>query len=516
MTETAPLRVEMRGVSKSFGAVRALDAVDFEAARGEIHALLGENGAGKTTLMNILSGLYRMDEGRVAVEGREADIHSPQDAIAVGVGMVHQHVELIGNFTALENILLGREGSRWKLDVEARRSSVEELAANYGLAVPLNEQVKNLPAGIQQKVEILKALYHGADILILDEPTTMLTPHEVDGLFAILKSFAGEGLTVVFITHKIQEVLDNCDRITVFRGGRKIDTIPREDATREVLVRMMMGERGMPPEGERPEGPSAALEGHPALSVRGLSTSDAWGVPLRDVAIEIPRGLIVGLAGISGNGQKELAEALAGLIETDAGEVRLDGEEITGRSVAERIARGMSLLPQDRIEEGILPGLSLAENFVLGLHPHIFKRRGVFEREIAHELGRNAISEFNILARSEHAPAAHLSGGNIQKTIVARSIMLAHETGGKLMIANNPTRGLDVMAASFVHERLRELRAGGAGVLFISEDLDELRRMSDRIVVIYAGEIYGSFDGPEYDIYRIGALMAGQKNEAGS
>ena len=513
MTEKIAACVEMYGVSKSFGQVRALDAVDFEAAKGEIHALLGENGAGKTTLMNILSGLYRMDEGRIAVEGREVDIHSPQDAIAVGVGMVHQHVELIGNFTALENILLGREGSRWKLDVEARRSSVEELAANYGLSIPLDEGVKTLPAGIQQKVEILKALYHGADILILDEPTTMLTPHEVDGLFSILKSFARGGLTVVFITHKIQEVLDNCDRITVFRGGLKVDTILREEATREILVQMMMGERGMPPEGERPTGPSAAREGSPALSVRGVRTSAKWGVPLTDVAFDVPRGLIVGMAGISGNGQKELAEALAGIIEVEAGEVRVDGEEVTGLSVAGRIARGMSLLPQDRIEEGILPGLSLAENFVLGLHPHIFRRRGVFEREAAFELGRNAIAEFNILARNEHVPAAHLSGGNIQKTIVARSVMLAHKTGGKVMIANNPTRGLDVMAASFVHGRLRELRAGGAGVLLISEDLDELCLMSDRIVVIYAGEILGAFDGPEYDIYQIGALMAGQKQE---
>ncbi len=514
MTQKAASRVDMRGISKSFGEVVALERVDFEARAGEIHALLGENGAGKTTLMNILSGLYRMDEGQIALDGREVDVRSPRDAIEAGVGMVHQHVELIGNFTALENILLGREGTRWKLDVDARRGSVEELAARYGLSVPLGEQVKNLPAGIQQKVEILKALYHGADTLILDEPTTMLTPHEVDGLFAILKSFAGGGLTVVFITHKIQEVLDNCDRITVFRGGRKIDTILREEATRERLVRMMMGERGLPPAGERPGGPSAALGGAPALSVRGVCTSGEWGVPLKDVAFEVPRGLVVGLAGISGNGQKELAEALAGLIDIDAGEIRLGGGEVSRLSVAERIAGGVSLLPQDRIEEGILPGLSLAENVVLGLHPHVFRRRGVFERDTVCEMGRNAIAEFDIRARDEHVPAAHLSGGNIQKTIVARSILLAHRTGKVLMIANNPTRGLDVMAAAFVHARLRELRAEGAGVLLISEDLDELRLMSDRILVIYAGEVLGAFDGPEYDVYRIGALMAGQKAEA--
>ncbi len=506
----------MYGIRKSFGQVVALDGVDFEAGKGEIHALLGENGAGKTTLMNILSGLYRLDEGQISIDRREVSIHSPRDAIKAGIGMVHQHVELISNFTALENILLGREGSRWKLDLDAHRSSAEKLAASYGLSIPLSEPIKSLPAGIQQKVEILKALYHGADTLILDEPTTMLTPLEVDGLFSTLKSFAKGGLTVIFITHKIKEVLDNCDRITVFRGGLKIDTISREAASREKLVQMMMGERGAPPENKRPTGPSAALEGSPTLSVRGMYTSAEWGVPLKNITFDIPRGLIVGLAGVSGNGQKELAEALAGLIEIEKGDIHLNGTGVSKLSMSARIARGISLLPQDRIEEGILPSLSLSENFVLGLHPHIFKRRGIFEQDTANELGRNAIREFNILAKNEHVPAAHLSGGNIQKMIVARSMMLSHKTGKILMIANNPTRGLDVMAASFVHGRLRELRSHGAGVLLISEDLDELCSMCDQIIVIHSGEIFGSFDGPEYDIYQIGVLMAGQKSETGS
>jgi simple sugar transport system ATP-binding protein len=466
--------------------------------------------------MNILSGLYRLDEGQILIDLREVSIYSPKDAIEAGVGMVHQHVELIGNFTALENILLGREGSRWKIDLDAHQSSAEKLGEKYGLSIPLHEPVKSLPAGIQQKVEILKALYHGADILILDEPTTMLTPQEVDGLFSTLKALAKGGLTVIFITHKIKEVLDNCDRITVFRGGKKIDTIFREAASREKLVQMMVGEHGAPPENKRPAGPSAAMEGSSVLMVRGINTSAEWGVPLKNITFNIPRGLIVGLAGVSGNGQKELAEALAGLIEIDEGDIHLNGSEVSELSVSSRIARGISLLPQDRIEEGILPSLSLSENFVLGLHPHIFKRRGIFDRDIANALGRDAIKEFSILAKNEHVPSAHLSGGNIQKMIVARSMMLSTKTGKILMIANNPTRGLDIMAASFVHNRLDELRSHGAGVLLISEDLDELCLMCDRIIVIHSGELFGSFDGPNYDIYKIGHLMAGQKLETGS
>ena len=513
MAENVTPRVEMWQIRKSFGDVLALDSVDFEATKGEIHALLGENGAGKTTLMNILSGLYRADEGQISIDQREIAIHSPRDAIEAGVGMVHQHVELIGNFTALENILLGREGGGWFLNVDAHRKSVEELAERYGLAIPLDEQIKFLPVGIQQKVEILKALYRGAGILILDEPTTMLTPQEVDGLFTTLKNLAEGDLTVIFITHKIKEVLDNCDRITVFRGGRRIDTVIRAEATREILVQMMVGERGEPTKGECPLGPVAARDGHPALDVKSLCTSDQRGVSLRNISFEVPHGLIVGLAGVSGNGQKELAEAIAGIIKIQEGEIGISGVEVSNLTVSTRIGLGMSLMPQDRIEEGILPSLSLSENFVLGLHPHIFQYRGIFEQETAGQMGRDAIQEFNILARNEKVPSAHLSGGNIQKLIVARTMTLAKTTGKKLLIANNPTRGLDIMAASFVYDRMRELRTQGAGVFLISEDLDELCLMCDRIIVIYAGEISGAFDGPDYDPYKIGALMAGQTAE---
>lgn len=502
----------MRGICKRFGEVVALDNVDLEVARGEIHALLGENGAGKTTIMNILSGLYRADAGEIRIEGTPAPIRSPKDAIGFRIGMVHQHVELIGNFTALENILLGHEGQGWVLRTENQRSAVEEVAARYGLSVPLNERVKALPVGIQQKIEILKALYRGADILILDEPTTMLTPQEVDALFATIRKIAEEGLSVIFITHKIKEVLANSDSITVFRGGRRIGTIPRREATREILVQMMVGERDFP--AGPPQAPSpAAASARPALSVQGLTLTSGDIHLLKDVSFEVPAGSIVGLAGVSGNGQRELAEAIAGLLPIDRGEIAIRGRPVEKAVVAARIALGLVLIPQNRIEEGILPSLSLSENFVLGLHPYIFKRSGMFEQGTAQEMARSAIRDYNVLARNEHVPSAHLSGGNIQKVIVARAMALFRSIGGTILIANNPTRGLDIMAAAFVHARFREVRDGGGGVLLISEDLDELCTICDRIIVIHAGEILGGFGGPDYDIYRIGELMAGERKK---
>ncbi|MEK6711580.1 MAG: ABC transporter ATP-binding protein [Nitrospinota bacterium] len=516
MTGASP-RVEMRGICKRFGEVIALDRVDLEAAKGEIHALLGENGAGKTTIMNILSGLYRADAGEIRIDGAPARIRSPKNAIALRIGMVHQHVELIGNFTALENILLGHEGSRWLLRTENQRGTVEQVASRYGLSVPLDARVKALPVGIQQKIEILKALCRGADVLILDEPTTMLTPQEVDALFATIRKIAEGGLTVIFITHKIKEVLANSDRITVFRGGRNVGTVRRVEASREVLVQMMVGERGMVSSADRSRG-GAALSGPPALSVQGLSIRHGDIHLLKDVSFDVPSGAIVGLAGVSGNGQRELAEAIAGLLPIQSGEVMVRGRSAKHLAVAARIGLGLVLIPQNRIEEGILPSLSLAENFVLGLHPYLLKQLGFmgarfFDQESARAMARAAIQEYNVLARNENVPSAHLSGGNIQKVVVARAMALFRSIRGAALIANNPTRGLDIMASAFVHARLREVRDGGGGVLLISEDLDELFALCDRVLVIHSGEILGSFDGPGYDAYLIGALMAGEREK---
>ncbi len=508
---TSP-RVEMFRTTKRFGEVVALQEVDFSAARGDIHALLGENGAGKTTLMNILSGLYRADSGEIFLDGRPVSIHAPKDAIELGIGMVHQHVELINNFTALENILLGREGSRWLLKIDTYRQTVADLAERYGLAVPLDVPVKRLPVGVQQKIEILKALHRGVDILILDEPTTMLTPQEVDGFFATLKQLASEGLTVIFITHKINEVLTNCDRITVFLRGQKVGDIGRQEVTQERLVQMMIGERSMPSAGDIPACPVEPCIGPPALSVQGLGVKGAQGVQLlKDIAFEVPRGMVVGLAGVSGNGQRELAEAIAGLRPVSTGAIRLDGHDIAHLSVAKRMALGLGHIPQDRLEEGILPSLPLSENLVLGIHPYMSQRRGRFDAITARHIAREAIVQFNIQAHDERVPAAQLSGGNIQKVLMARAVMLARKIGSTLLIANNPTRGLDVMAAAKVYDHLEALRAYGGGILLISEDLHELCRLCQRILVMHGGELLGSFEGPDYDVYPIGALMAGQR-----
>ncbi|HEY7675872.1 MAG TPA: ATP-binding cassette domain-containing protein, partial [Candidatus Methylomirabilis sp.] len=424
MNAPAPPKLEMRGMAKRFGETIALRGVAFAASRGEIHGLLGENGAGKTTLMNVLSGLYRADRGEIAIDGRPAAIREPEDALRHGIGMVHQHFELIHNFTALENVLLGREGSRWWLRVDRHRQDVEAVAGRFGLAVDLGAEVRGLAVGVQQKVEILKALYRGVEVLILDEPTTMLTPQEVDVLFATIRILAGQGLTVVFITHKIREVLANCDRFTVMRGGRVVGTLPRAEADEGRLVELMIGQRltgvgagdGAPP---APAGP-------PVLDVRGLTVRSERGAPaLEDCTFALAAGEVVGVAGVSGNGQRELAEALVGVRPVAAGTVSVNGRDVTGAPVAERTRAGLVSIPEDRLLDGLLPGLSLAENFVLGLHPYAFAGRLAFDHALARRLARQAIAEFEVRARDEQVRAASLSGGNIQKLLVARALALA-------------------------------------------------------------------------------------------
>src|SRR5215470_5243116 len=349
-------RVQMSDIVKRFGETVALDAVDFTAARGEIHGLLGENGAGKTTLMNVLSGLYRADRGRIALDGADVSIAAPSDALGHGIGMVHQHVELIPNFSALENVLLGREGGGLWLRPERHRRDVEAVAGRFGLAVDLDTEVRRLAVGVQQKIEILKSLYRGVDILILDEPTTMLTPQEVDTLFGTLRKMADQGLTVVFITHKIREILANCDRITVMRGGRRVATLPRGAQDEDGLVELMIGERLQRGSAVAPPAALSGERGQPVVS----------GCSFRVASREI-----VGVAGVAGNGQRELAEALAGGRRTAGGRILLGGRDVTSESVRRRIADGIVVIPEDRIADGLLPGLSVAENLVLGSHPFI-------------------------------------------------------------------------------------------------------------------------------------------------
>lgn len=502
-------KIEMRGMAKRFGETIALRGVAFAAAMGEIHGLLGENGAGKTTLMNILSGLYRADRGEIFIEGRRAEIRSPEDSLRYGVGMVHQHFELIHNFTALENVFLGREGSRWWVRTARHRQHVEAVAHRFGLAVDLEAEVKGLAVGVQQKVEILKALYRGVDILILDEPTTMLTPQEVDALFATIRALANQGVTVIFITHKIREVLNNCDRITVMRGGEVVGTLARAEATEGRLVEMMIGQRlTAVGEADRAHAPAA---GHPpVLEVRGLSViNERSARVVHDCSFAIAPGELVGMAGVAGNGQRELTETLVGLLSRESGTIALGGKDVTRASVRERVANGLIYIPEDRIEDGLLPGLSVTENLMLGLHPYAFNGRLAFNRRVARALARRVIADYGILARNEEAKAIALSGGNIQKVMVARALELARFTQGTALVAMNPTRGLDVRATDFVRRQLLAFARGGGGVLLVSEDLDELLQLCNRMLVIYRGTIVADLPRAQFDAYQIGALMAG-------
>jgi len=497
----------MRGIAKRFGETVALASVDFTAGRGEIHGLLGENGAGKTTLMNVLSGLYRADRGEILIDGAPAAIRSPADALRYRIGMVHQHVELIDRFTALENVLLGREGSRLRLRIESHREAVAALGRRFGLVVDLDTEVRRLAVGVQQKVEILKALYRGVDVLVLDEPTTLLTPGEVDVLFATIRTLAATGLTVVFITHKIAEILANCDRVTVMRAGTVVGVLDRTAADEARLVTLMIGQRVT--RVSSGDGGTRA-EGRLALEVRGLCVTPSSGERLvDDCTFTVAAGEIVGVAGVAGNGQRELAEALLGLRPLAQGTIIVAGRDLTRGSVRDRFSSGLAYIPEDRIEDGLLPGLSVAENLMLGLHHWAFPRRRGFDAGVVRDLARQAIAEYGVQASSEEASAATLSGGNIQKVLVARAMALTRLGRGAVLIAMSPTRGLDVRATEFVRGRLLALARSGGAVLLISEDLDELLQLCDRLLVMFRGAMVGDFPRAEVDPYRVGALMAG-------
>jgi simple sugar transport system ATP-binding protein len=387
---------------------------------------------------------------------------------------------------------------------------VETIAGRFGLPVDLDALVGELAAGVQQKVEILKALHRGIEILILDEPTTMLTPQEVDGLFATIRTLAEGGVTVVFITHKIREILANCDRVTVMRGGGVVATVDRASTSEARLVEMMIGQRAFDADAGIDRGRQPA--GATVLEVDGLSVRGTGGRRLVDgCTASVHAGEVVGIAGVAGNGQRELAEAIAGLIPARAGRVVIAGRDVTGATVRERIAAGLVYIPEDRIHDGILPGLSVAENLVLGLHPYAFARRRLFDRALARDLARRSIAEFGIQARDGDARAGELSGGNIQKILVARAMALAGLTRGVALVAVSPTRGLDVRSTALVRRRMLEFAGGGGGVLLISEDLDELLQLCDRIAVVYRGAIMATLARADFDGYRIGALMAGTR-----
>ncbi|HKT43323.1 MAG TPA: ABC transporter ATP-binding protein [Gaiellaceae bacterium] len=501
-----PPAVAMRGIVKRFPGVLANDEVDFEAASGEVHALLGENGAGKSTLSNILTGLYRPDAGEIFLDGRPVQFHSPRDALDAQIFMVHQHFRLVEPFTVAENVVLGDhrgEGRTFRVRQRAIEQRVAELSKRYGLAVDPRARVWQLSLGEQQRVEILKALYREARILILDEPTAVLTPQEADVLFATLREMAGEGRTVVFISHKLHEVKAVADRVTVLRGGRSIATVQAAEATPRSLASLMVGR-------EFESGGHVSREkavGDPVLELADVwAGSDRGGSSLRGASLVVRAGEIVAVAGVAGNGQRELAETIAGMRPATRGTIRVGGRAVRGGDPRAAIAAGIAYVPEDRLGTGVAPSLSIASNLALRGYREPSASRGPLlrlgrMRERAVEL----IHRYRIAAPGPNAPARLLSGGNLQKVVLAR------EFSGrpKLLIAASPTRGLDVGAIETVHTYLREAASDGVGVLLISEDLDEILTLADRIVVMYEGAIAGEMTREQADVEEIGLLMAG-------
>ncbi len=500
---TSPVVLELRGITKRFPGTLANDHVDFDLRRGEVHALLGENGAGKSTLMNILYGLYSPDEGEVLINGEQAQISSPGDAIDRGIGMVHQHFMLIPVMSVAENIVLAVEPRRdgILLDYRAARTRVAELAGSFGFAIDPDALVQDITVGQQQRVEILKALYRRADILILDEPTAVLTPQEAVELFGILNNLREDGMSIIFISHKLNEVLEIADRVTVLRRGKKIETLPTAGATEEELARRMVG-RDVVLRIEK----GASEPGEPILVVESLSVRDERGLEkVRDVSFEVRGGEIVAIAGVDGNGQTEMIDALTGLRRPESGRVLVDGSDVTTDNARKHFEIGVGHVPEDRQRRGLVLDFTLAEN--IGLHDYRkrpYSRFGWLNPKRLVERARRLIAEFDVRGGGPATHGGALSGGNQQKVILAREI----DRDPRVLVAAQPTRGLDVGAIEFVHRRLVEERDEGRAVLLVSLELEEVLSLADRILVIYEGEIVGEFP-PTASEEELGVAMTG-------
>ncbi len=496
--------LEMRGITKQFPGVLANDNVDFKLEKGEIHALLGENGAGKTTLMKILYGLYEADEGTILVDGEEVSIQEPNDAISLGIGMVHQHFMLIPPFTVAENLVLGAEPRKHGIfmDMESAIARANEISEAYGLAIDPHAKVMDISVGMQQRVEILKALLRGAEILVLDEPTAVLTPQEVTELFEIMRNLTRQGKSIIFISHKLKEVLDISDHVTVLRRGKSIGTVATPGTTQQELAKMMVG-RDVELVVEK--GP--ASPGENILEIDTLHVLDHRHLPaVRGVSFSVRAGEILGIAGVDGNGQSELVEAITGMRRPSSGRVVINGRDVTGVPPRQVFESGVVHIPSNRHRHGLILDFTLAENMVLQTYYRPpFSKRGELDWETIHQEARRLIEEFDVRTPSEKVAAGSLSGGNQQKVIVARELSRKPE----LIVAAQPTRGLDVGAIEFVHRKLIEARDDGKAVLLVSLELDEIMALADRIAVIYEGEIVGIADPDTVTEEELGLMMAG-------
>jgi ABC-type uncharacterized transport system ATPase subunit len=497
----------MENITKTFPGVVANNRVNLDVRHGEIHALLGENGAGKSTLMNVLYGLYQPNEGQIYLNEEPTTIHSPDDAIAKGIGMVHQHFMLVPPLSVTENVMLGLPGDKSiLLNHQKTKEKILKISHTYGLEVQPDVLISDLSVGIQQRVEIIKALYRGAQLLILDEPTAVLTPQEIEGLFVVMRRLVSNGNSIIFITHKLDEVMEISDRVTVLRDGQAVKTANTADTNKAELAKMMVGREVLFRVNKPPAEPGQVM-----LDIKDLVVGNYHQVPaIRNLSLQIHRGEIVGLAGVDGNGQKELADTLAGVRRPQSGTIRVNGTDATRLDAGDMLRFNMAYIPEDRQREGLVLGFKLSENFVAKkFRRRPFSIRGILQHNPIRRYAKELINRFDVRTPGSEVEAKTLSGGNQQKVVLARE--LAEEPD--LIIASQPTRGLDVGATEFVENQMLAQRSRGAAILYISTELEEILNLSDRIAVIHRGEIMGIVHPHEVTPEELGLMMAGTHRE---
>ena len=497
------MSIELKGITKKFGALVANDAIDLKVARGEIHAILGENGAGKSTLMNIVYGLVNADSGKIFVDDKEVTINEPADALKYGIGMVHQHFMLIPVFTVAENIALGREQSKGGfLSLDEVKQKIKLLAEEFKFDIDPDALIEDLPVGVQQRVEIIKALIYDAKVLILDEPTAVLTPQETDELLSIMRTLKNKGTSIIFITHKLREVQEVADKITIIRLGKVVNTVA-SNTSQEELASMMVGRQV-----DLAPNKTEVKPGKIILDINKLSVSNSLGRKIIDsLSLQVRAGEILAIAGVQGNGQSELARAIVNLEDHVSGSIKLDQKEILGTTVQDSLREGIAYIPESRELDGLISSFSIVENLILDVHDiSPAAKKGRLNSDYINENSARLVKEFDIRAQSIFDPASSLSGGNKQKVVLARE--LSREV--KLVVASQPTRGLDVGSIEFVYEKLLAERSANRAILLISSELDEVLELADRIAVIYKGEIVGEV-GPDVSREKLGLMMAGIK-----